>query len=81
MLEGLNYRLTSGGKSTLNSLPPWYYSADFLAIEFWSNPGALAALLPKRLDLDASANGRCDALFYDWQFNGDNEECLDECDR
>jgi len=77
MLEGLNYPLTPRGKSTLNPLPPWYYSADFLEIEFWSDPGAVAALLPKGLDLDASANGHCNALFYDSQFTGDNEEYLD----
>jgi hypothetical protein len=77
MLEGFNYPLTPKGKSTLNPLPPWYYSADFLEIEFWSDPGAVAALLPKGLDLDASANGHCNALFYDWQFSRDTEEYLD----
>jgi acetoacetate decarboxylase len=77
MLKGFNYPLTPKGKSTLNPAPPWYYSADFLDIEFWSDPSAVAALLPAGLDLDASANGRCNALFYDWQFSGENEEYLD----
>jgi acetoacetate decarboxylase len=77
MLKGFNYPLTPKGKSTLNPAPPWYYSADFLDIEFWSNPSATAALLPAGLDVDPSANGRCNALFYDWQFSGENEEYLD----
>src|SRR5262249_5007963 len=77
MLKGFNYPLTPKGKSTLNPLPPWYYSADFLNIEFWSHPSALAALLPTGLDPDPSANGHGNALFYDWQFSGDNEEYLD----
>jgi hypothetical protein len=38
MLKGFNYPLTPKGKSTLNPPPPWYYSSDFLNIEFWSEP-------------------------------------------
>jgi acetoacetate decarboxylase len=77
MLKGFNYPLTPKGKSTLNPPPPWYYSADFLNVEFWADPAAVAALLPAGLDPDASANGRCSAFFYDWQFSGENEEYLD----
>ena len=49
MLKGFNYPLTPKGMSTLNPSPPWYYSADFLNIEFWSDPSAVAALLPTGL--------------------------------
>ena len=77
MLIGFNYPLTPKGQSTLNPPPPWYYSADYLEIEFWADPSAVASLLPAGLDPDPSANGRCTALFYDWQFSGDNEEYLD----
>ena len=77
MLKGFNYPLTPRGKSTLNPRPPWYYSADFLNIEFWSDYSAVAAALPTGLDPDASAKGHGNALFYDWQFSGDNEEYLD----
>jgi acetoacetate decarboxylase len=34
-------------------------------------------VLPTGLDPDPSANGHCNALFYDWQFSGENEEYLD----
>src|ERR1700759_2979576 len=34
MLKGVNYPLTPKGTSTLNPPPPWYYSPDFLNIEF-----------------------------------------------
>jgi hypothetical protein len=77
MLKGFNYPLTPKGKSTLNPLPPWYYSSDFLNIEFWSEPSAVAAVLPPGLDPDRSANGHANALFYDWQFSGNDEEYLD----
>jgi acetoacetate decarboxylase len=76
-LKGFNYPLTPKGKSTLNPSPPWYYSADFLNIEFWSHPSVVAALLPTGLDPDRSANGHANACFYDWQFSGDNDEYLD----
>jgi hypothetical protein len=77
MLKGFTYPLTPKGKSTLNPPPPWYYSSDFLNIEFWAEPAAVAVLLPAGLDPDTSANGHCTALFYDWQFSGENEEYLD----
>ena len=77
MLKGFNYPLTPKGKSTLNPTPPWYYSADFLNIEFWADPAAVSAILPPGLDPDGSANGHANALFYDWQFSGSNEEFLD----
>jgi acetoacetate decarboxylase len=77
MLKGFNYPLTPKGLSTLNPPPPWYYSADFLNIEFWSDPAAVAALLPPGLEPDTAAAGHGNALFYDWQFSGTNEEYLD----
>ena len=77
MLKGFNYPLTPKGKSTLNPLPPWHYSSDFLNIEFWSDPAAIAALLPPGLDPDPAAKGHGNALFYDWQFTGANDEYLD----
>ena len=77
MLQGFHYPLTPKGKSTLNPPPPWYYSADFLDIEFWADPKVVAAALPHGLDPDPSSEGHCNALFYDWQFTGGNEEYLD----
>jgi hypothetical protein len=77
MLTGFNYPLTPKGRSTLNPPPPWHYSADFLSIEFWAEPAAVSALLPRGLEPDRQANGRAEALFYDWQFSGGNDEYLD----
>src|ERR1700683_327987 len=77
MLKGFHYPLTPKGKSTLNPAPPWYYSSDFLSIEFWADASAVAAVLPAGLEADRAANGHSAALFYDWQFSGNNEEHLD----
>jgi hypothetical protein len=76
-LKGFNYPLTPKGKSTLNPPPPWYYSSDFLDVEFWAQPAAVASLLPNGLEPDPAANGHGNALFSDWQFSGANEEYLD----
>jgi acetoacetate decarboxylase len=76
MLKGFHYPLTPKGRSTLNPPPPWYYSSDFLNIEFWADPSVVAATLPAGLDPDAKADGHAHALFYDWQFSGANEEYL-----
>ena len=70
MLKGFHYPLTPKGKSTLNPLPPWHYSSDFLNIEFWADPSVVAATLPPGLVPDPSAEGHANALFYDWQFSG-----------
>jgi len=72
MLKGFNYPLTPEGASTLSPAPPWHSSADFLDIEFWSDPSAVVALLPAGLDLDPCAKGHG----KDWQFSGENEEYL-----
>lgn len=77
MLKGFHYPLTATGKASLNQLPPWYYSSDFLAIEFWADPAKVAELLPEGLAPDVAAGGRAVAYFYDWQFSGENEEFLD----
>ncbi len=77
MLMGFHYPLTPKGKSTLNPAPPWYYSSDFLSVEFWADTSAVEAILPPGLESDRAANGHGAGFFYDWQFSGKNEEYLD----
>jgi hypothetical protein len=38
MLQGFAVPLTPQGNSPLASLPPWHYSSDCLAVEFWTDP-------------------------------------------
>jgi hypothetical protein len=45
MLKGFSVPLTPQGKSALATLPPWHYSSDCIAIEYWTDPEAIAALL------------------------------------
>jgi acetoacetate decarboxylase len=77
MLKGFHYPLTPTGAASLNQAPPWHYSSDFLAVEFWADPDKVAALLPDGLTPDKEANGRAVGYFYDWQFTGEHDEFLD----
>ena len=49
---------------------------DFLVIEYWADPGAVAAVLPDGLTPFADDPGRCAALFVDWQSCSDSGEEL-----
>jgi acetoacetate decarboxylase len=77
MLKGFSVPLTPQGKSTLAPLPPWHYSSDCVAIEYWADPAAIAALLPPGLTPDTKSDGHAFFWFLDWQFTGSNDELTD----
>jgi len=76
-LKGFTVPLTPQGKSALATLPPWHYSSDCIAIEYWANPDAIQALLPPGLAPDQKSRGRAFFWFLDWQFTGSNDELTD----
>jgi hypothetical protein len=57
-LQGFAVPLTPQGSSSLAPYPPWHYSNDCLAIEYWANPDAIQALLPPGLSPDPHSQGR-----------------------
>ena len=77
MLQGFSVPLTPLGKSALVSRPPWHYSSDCLAIEYWADPSAITALLPPGVTPDEKSRGRAFLWFLDWQFTGSNDEVTD----
>ena len=77
MLKGFSVPLTPEGRSALASLPPWHYSSDCIAVEYWTDPAAVAALLPRGLTPDEKSSGRAFFWFLDWQFTGSNDEVTD----
>jgi Acetoacetate decarboxylase (ADC) len=77
MLKAFSVPITPQGKSTLATLPPWHYSGDCIAIEYWADPGATEALLPPGLTPDKKSGGRAFFWFLDWQFTGSNDELTD----
>jgi hypothetical protein len=77
MLEGFSVPLTPQGESALARLPPWHYSSDCIAVEYWTDPQAVAALLPPGVVPDEQSNGRAFFWFLDWQFTGSDDELTD----
>jgi acetoacetate decarboxylase len=77
MLHGFSVPLTPQGKSALVSPPPWHYSSDCLAIEYWGDPAAITALLPPGVTADEKSAGRAFLWFLDWQFTGSDDEITD----
>lgn len=69
--------ITPQGKSALATQPPWHYSSDCLAIEFWADQKAIAALLPPDVTVDEKSDGRAFFWFPDWQLTGSNDEVTD----
>jgi hypothetical protein len=69
--------LSPRGLSSIAPPPPWHYSGDFVLVEFWADPAAVEAVLPKGLTLDPASPGHASALFIDWQFTSNNDEMLD----
>jgi acetoacetate decarboxylase len=66
-LHGYSLPRTPAGRSSLVPAPPWHYVGDFLVLEYWADPAAVAATLPDGLQPFAEDPGRCAALFVDWQ--------------
>jgi acetoacetate decarboxylase len=77
MLKGFSVPLTPTGGSSLATFPPWHYSSDCLAIEYWADPSAIAALLPPGMTPDEKSGGRAFFWFLDWQFTASNDELTD----
>lgn len=77
MLKGFSVPLTPQGSSALAALPPWHYSSDCIVIEYWTDPQAIAGLLPPGLAPDEKSVGRAFFWFLDWQFTGSNDELTD----
>ena len=77
MLKGFTVPLTPGGKSALATPPPWHYSSDCIAIEYWTDPAAVAALLPPGVVLDEKSGGRAFFWFLDWQYTASDDELTD----
>ena len=77
MLKAFSVPVTPQGKSALATLPPWHYSSDCLAIEYWADQKAISALLPPGVTVDEKSGGRAFFWFLDWQFTGSNDELTD----
>ncbi len=66
-LKGYSVPRSPEGRASLVPSPPWHYVGDFLVIEYWADPAAVAAVLPDGLEPFPDDPGRAAALFVDWQ--------------
>lgn len=57
MLKAFSDPVTAQGKSALATLPPWHDSSDCLAIEYWADQNAIAALLAPGLQWTKNPEG------------------------
>ena len=60
-LRGYSLPLSPEGRAIVIPAPPWHYVGDFLVIEYWAEPDAVAAVLPPGLEPFADDPGRCAA--------------------
>jgi len=77
MLKGYMVPRSPLGQASIDPPPPWHYSGDVLAVEFWADPAATTSMLPEGLSPDPSTNGHAFAMFVDWQFTASDDEYLD----
>ena len=76
-LKGYSTPHSPEGRSSLVPAPPWHYVGDMLVVEYWAEPGAAAAVLPKPLEPHPDG-GRAAAMFIDWQScSDDGHELVD----
>ena len=47
---GYSLPLSPEGRASLVPAPPWHYVGDFLVLEYWADPPAVAAVLPPGLE-------------------------------
>ena len=76
MPHGYSLPLSPTGTASLVPKPPWHYVGDFLVIEYWADPDAVAAVLPPGLEPYGEDPGRAAALFVDWQSCTDDRAAL-----
>jgi acetoacetate decarboxylase len=71
--RGYTAPLSPDGRAAIVPPPPWHYSGDFLIVEYRTDPGAVAALLPPELEPAAGEQaGMVAAIFADWQSCSDD---------
>ncbi len=66
------------GRASIVPSPPWHYSGDVLTIEYRTDPGNVAALLPPAVDPAPEDPGAVAIIWADWQSCSDGgAELLD----
>lgn len=77
-LQGFMFPRSATGASSIVPSPPWHYSGQMLTIEYRTDPGAVAELLPAPLEPAREDPGAVAVIWADWQSCSDSfDELLD----
>lgn len=77
-MKGFMFPRTATGKASLLPDPPWHYSGAMLALEYRTDPTAVAELLPAGVEPADEDPGAIAVVWADWQACSDGfEELLD----
>ncbi len=79
-MKGIPFPRTQTGNSSILPPLPWHYSGDLLTVEYRTDPGAIAKLLPDGVTLanEDEDPGAVAFIWADWQSCGDGgDELLD----
>jgi acetoacetate decarboxylase len=76
--RGFLYPRSPTGRASIIADPPWHYSGDMLTVEYRTDPGAVAELLPAPLAPAEDDPGAVAVIWADWQScSDDGAELLD----
>ena len=77
-MNGFLHPRTPTGRASVTAGPPWHYSGDMITVEYRTDPGKIAALLPEPLTLADEDPGAVALIWADWQACSDGgAELLD----
>ncbi len=78
MSNGYSLPLSPNGSASLVPRPPWHYVADFMVVDYWADPAAVAAVLPEGIEPLTEDAGKAAVVFADWQScTTDKNELID----
>lgn len=77
-LRGFMYPRTPTGAAGILPDPPWHYSGDMLTVEFRTDPGRVAELLPDGIEPAEDDPGAVAIIWADWQSCSDTFEELED---
>lgn len=77
-MPGFLFPRTPSGRASLIPEPPWHYSGEMLTVEYRTDPGRVAGLLPQGAGLVDDDPGAVALIWADWQSGSDDlSEILD----
>lgn len=75
-LQGFSFPLSPTGDDSLLTPPPWHFAGSALMVDFVADPERLQRHLPDELAIDPE--GRCAAVFAEWQWRSDDARELSD---